>query len=198
MKRSLPLLIAFSFLAGRALGQESVPTPPPELQSTPASAPVPQMSPRPKPQKRTWLNRILHPFGSSKRSVPTYQNPKLRGLMLDLQISPQTVKLSEMRQLDVKLTLTNQGKRAVVLDFPTDQRIEIYLLNSTGSILTRWSENHAIKTTPGTVLINPGEHVEYNQTIATRDLTPNRVFTVEAFFPNYPELRVRQKFLTAP
>ncbi len=50
----------------------------------------------------------------------------------------------------------------------------------------------------GTVLINPGEQVEYNETIATRDLTSNRVFTVEVFFPNYPELRVHQKFLTAP
>jgi hypothetical protein len=198
MKRSLPLLIALFFLAGHAFAQEFVPTTTPKVQSTPAPTPVPPAALQPKPQRRSWFNRMLHPFGSSKRSAPTYQNPKLRGLMTDLQISPETVKLSEVRQLEIKLIVSNQDKRTAVLDFPTDQRIEIYLLNSTGSILTRWSENHAIKTTPGTVLINPGEHVEYNETIATRDLTPNRVFTVEAFFPNYPELRVRQKFLTAP
>jgi len=34
--------------------------------------------------------------------------------------------------------------------------------------------------------------------IATRDLTPNKVFIAEVFFPQYPELRIRQKFLTAP
>ena len=51
---------------------------------------------------------------------------------------------------------------------------------------------------PGTVLINPLEHVDYAATIATRDLSPNKVFICEVFFPQYPELRIRQKFLTAP
>ena len=49
----------------------------------------------------------------------------------------------------------------------------------------------------GTVLIDPQEHIEYNETITTRDLTPDKVFIVEVFFPQYPELRIRQKFMTA-
>jgi hypothetical protein len=122
----------------------------------------------------------------------------LRGLALDLQITPQTVKLSEVRQLGIKLALTNQSKRPVTLEFPTNQRIEIYLRNSAGDVLTKWSDNHAMTDKPATVLINPQEHVEYNETIATRDLTPNKVFIAEVFFPKYPELRVRQKFLAAP
>jgi hypothetical protein len=48
------------------------------------------------------------------------------------------------------------------------------------------------------VLINPQERVEYNETIATRDLTPNKVFVAEVFFPAYPELQIRQKFLAVP
>lgn len=170
---SLALLLA---VAAQAFGQDA----------TPASA----------AKKRGWFGRILHPFSST--SLPQYQDPKLRGLALDLQIAPETVKLSEVRQLEVKVRLTNQSKRPIPLDFPTDQRIEIYLKNSAEAILTKWSDNHAISETPGTVLINPQEHVEYNQTIATRDLTPNKVFTLEVFFPKYPELRSRQKFLTAP
>jgi hypothetical protein len=47
-------------------------------------------------------------------------------------------------------------------------------------------------------LINPQERIEYNETIATRDLTPNKVFIAEVFFPQYPELRIRQKFLAVP
>jgi hypothetical protein len=167
-------------IAIQALGQE--PAPPPVLQPT--------------PQKRGWVSRILHPFSSS--SAPSYKNPKLRGLVLDLQVSPQPVKLSETRQLAIKVTLTNRSKRAVELDFPTNQRIEIYLMNSAEVVLTKWSDNHAVTEKPGAVLINPQEHIEYNETIATRDLTPNKVFIAEIFFPKYPELRVRQKFLTAP
>ena len=63
---------------------------------------------------------------------------------------------------------------------------------------TTWSDNHAFADVIGTVLINPQEHIEYAETIATRELTPNKVFIAEVFFPKYPELRMRQKFLTAP
>ncbi len=144
---------------------------------------------------------MLHPFSSGTKSEaapPSYKDPKLKGLVLAIDVSPQPVKLSEVRQLDVRATLTNNGKKAVELSFGTDQRIEIYLVNSAGSVLTKWSENHAINAQPGTVLINPGEHIEYNEKIATRELARGIVYVAEVFFPQYPELRGRQKFMTAP
>ena len=199
MRRSSRLLLAACFLGGTAFAQEFVPTPAPELMQqspTPMVMPTPQIKPTPK--RRSLISRILHPFGSSKRAIPEYKDPKLRGLTLDLQLSPPTVRLSEVRQLEVKLSVTNVGKRTAELDFANDQRIEIYLMNSAEITLTRWSDNHAISARPGTLLINPGEKVEYSETIATRELTPNKVFIVLVFFPKYPELRIQQKFLTAP
>jgi hypothetical protein len=177
MSRSLALALLSLALASRLLAEEQAPQPTPQ-------------------KKSSWFSRILHPFQSSP--IPTYKDPRLRGLALELKLSPQPVKLSEVRQLEVKLTVTNVSKRAVTLDFPTDQRIEILLRNSSDAVLTTFSENHAFDPKPGTVLINPGEHTYYPETIATRELTPNKVFIVEVFFPQYPELRVRQKFLTAP
>lgn len=151
----------------------------------------------PTPEKRGgWFTRMLHPFQSNP--APNYKDLKLRGLILALKLSPQPVKLSELRQLEVRLTLTNVSKRAVVLDFPTEQRIEIYLRNSSDLILTKWTDNHAFEDKAATVLINPLEHIDYPETISTRDLAPNKVFIVEVFFPQYPELVTRQKFLTAP
>jgi hypothetical protein len=147
-------------------------------------------------KKRGWLGRLFHPFSSHR--LPQYKDARLRGLALDLRIAPQIVKLSEVRQLQIKLTLTSFAKHPITLEFPTDQRIEIYLRNSAENILTKWTDNHAINQTPATVLINPQEHVEYNETIATRELTPNKVFTIDVFFPQYPELRIRQKIMTAP
>ena len=149
------------------------------------------------PAKRGWLGRMLHPFSSGTR-FPEYGDPRLRGLALRLELSPQPVRLSEVRLLEVKVTLTNLSKRPIDLQFPTEQRIEIYLLSSTERVLTKWSDNHAFKENPGTILINPEEHIEYNERIATRDLTPNTVFIADVFFPRYPDLRIRQKFLTAP
>jgi hypothetical protein len=149
------------------------------------------------PPKRGWLGRMLHPFSSGAR-LPEYNDPRLRGLALRLELSPQPVKLSEVRLLDVKVILTNLSKHPIALQFPSEQRIEIYLLSSTERVLTKWSDNHAFEEKPGTILINPGEHIEYNERIATRDLTPNTVFIADVFFPRYPDLRIRQKFLTAP
>ncbi|MEY2479831.1 MAG: Intracellular proteinase inhibitor [Verrucomicrobiota bacterium] len=149
-------------------------------------------------EKRSWVGRILHPFGGGSKTPPKYKNAKLRGLLLDLQISPQPVKLSEVRHLEVKLTVSNQSKHSIGLDFPTEQRIEIYLRDTSETVLTKFSDNHAFADKPASILINPQEHVEYSETIATRDLTPDKVFIVEAFFPKYPELMVRQKFMTAP
>jgi hypothetical protein len=176
MKRRAVFPILMLAIVGRVLSQEAVPT------AT--------------PQKRSWLGRIIHPFSSEP--IPQYKDPRLRGLALDMQIMPQTVKLSEVRQLEIKLTVTNRSKRPVTLEFPTNQRVEIYLRNSAGDILTKWSDNHAVTEKSATVLINPQEHVEYSETIATRDLTPNKVFIAEVFFAKYPELRIRQKFLAAP
>ena len=177
MKRRLILLVLMVCVAGAVFGQDVTPTPTPG-------------------RKRGWFGRILHPF--SPTVVPQYKDPRLRGLALDLQITPQAVKLSEVRQLDVKVTLANLSKRPVALDFPTSQRIEIYLMNSAGEVLTKWSENHAIAEKPATILINPSERIEYNETISTRELTPNKVFIAEVFFPQFLELRIREKFLAVP
>src|SRR5213593_2065154 len=177
MKRRFILLLLMLLMVDGILAQDIAPT------STP-------------PRRRGWLSRILHPF--SPEVVPQYKDPRLRGLALDLQIMPQTVKLSEVRQLGVKVTLANLSKRPVTLDFPTNQRIEIYLMDSAGDVLAKWSDNHAIAEKPATILINPQERVEYNETISTRELTPNKVFIAEVFFPQYPELRIRQKFLAVP
>ena len=176
MKRRIVSLLLILFMAGGIFGQDAAPT------AT--------------PRRRGWLGRILHPF--SPEVVPQYKNPKLRGLALDLQITPQTVKLSEVRQLGIKVTLANLSKRPVALDFPTNQRIEIYLMNSAGDILAKWSDNHAIAEKPAAILVNPQERIEYSETISTRELTPNKVFIAEVFFPQYPELRIRQKFLAVP
>jgi len=180
MIRSVAFLVLVLVTAARAFAQE------------PAAAAAPT------PAKRGWISRLIHPFSSSSPRIPNYKDPKLRGLTVQLQVSPQPVKLSEIRQLEIKAVLASKAKTAIALDFPTDQRIEIYLITTEGTLLTKWSDNHAINEKPGTVMINPEEHIEYNERIATRDLTPNKVFVAEVFFPKYPELRARQKFLTAP
>lgn len=151
----------------------------------------------PAQEKRGLFGRFLHPFGSSEK-IPQYKDPKIRGLALTVELPSEPVRLSEVRQLPVHILLTNLGKRAVEMSFPSEQRIEILLHDSNGRVVTRWSDNRAFEEKPGTLLINPGEHVDYSETIATRELTPGRVFTVEVILPAYPELDGQRKSIAAP
>jgi Intracellular proteinase inhibitor len=150
------------------------------------------------PADRSFFNRMLHPFGPPKTKAPKYQDPRLRGLLLVVQVPTEPVRLSEVRQLRVHVVLTNLSTNPVSLDFPTSQRIDIQLLDPAGEVLTRWSENRAFAAEIGNLLINPEEQIVYNETIATRELQPGRVYSVQVFFPKYSELRARQKFMTAP
>ncbi|MGH8163428.1 MAG: BsuPI-related putative proteinase inhibitor [Rhodanobacteraceae bacterium] len=147
--------------------------------------------------KRGLLGRLLHPFSSSEK-IPTYRNSKLNGLELTVTLPSEPVKLNETRQLPVTVRLVNRGDRAVELSLPTEQRIDIYLRNAAGRTVTRWSDNRAFESNPATILINPGEHLEYSETIATRELSPGKVFTVEAIVPAYPELDAKRKSIAAP
>ena len=151
----------------------------------------------PAEENRSWLGRLFHPFGSSEK-IPEYKDPKIRGLLLSVELPAEPVKLSEVRQLPVHIVLANRGDRAVQLIFPTEQRIEILLHDSTGQIVTRWSDNRAFEERRATLLINPGEHVEYSEPIATRELSPGKVFTVEVLVPAYPELDAQRKSIAAP
>jgi hypothetical protein len=151
----------------------------------------------PAQEKRSLLGRLFHPFGSSQK-IPEYKDRKLRGLVLAVELPEGPIKLSEMRQLPVHITLTNRGDRAVELSFPGEQRVEILLRDSAGRVVTRWSENRAFENQPGNLLINPNEHVEYSETIATRELAPGKVFTVEVTVPAYPELDAQRKSITSP
>ncbi len=169
----------------------------PLLLSALLTAPVPAQEPAGTPERRGWLNRVLHPFGGAE-DLPEYKDAQLRGLIVSLKLALQPVRLSETRQMEVAIRLTNRAKRPITLEFPTSQRFEIHLMNSSGKVLTAWSDNHAFTQEVSTIMVNPQEHIEYTETIATRELTANKVFLCEAYFPKYPDLRVQQKFMTAP
>src|SRR5260370_41609975 len=115
MKQRIVLLVLLFAVIGHSLAQETAPT------AT--------------PRRRSWLGRMLHPFSSEP--IPQYKDPRLRGLAVDFQTTPQTVKLSEVRQLGIKVTFTNKSKHPLTLEFPTNQRIENYLRNSARKIPTK-------------------------------------------------------------
>jgi hypothetical protein len=136
------------------------------------------------------IKRILKPLEFFQHD-PSSNSPgtKFKNLALTMSIDPAPLKLSENRQLKVTLQLINKGKRLVQLDFPTTQRVEVLMTSSSGKTIEKWSDDQSFSSEPTIVVLNPGERLEYPVSLATREMLPGEQYEVEAFFPNYPQLR---------
>ncbi|MDD5350784.1 MAG: BsuPI-related putative proteinase inhibitor [Chthoniobacteraceae bacterium] len=132
----------------------------------------------------------FHSGSRSSKDLAAQKSLKTRGLELTLRMEPFPVSLGETRRIEVSLRLTNVSKRFVQLEFPTTQRFELLLRDVAGNTLVQWSEDQLFESTPSIVGINPGEHVEYRASLATRDLHSGGHYTVTAFFPSREDLKV--------
>jgi hypothetical protein len=122
----------------------------------------------------------------------------VKGLAFKMELSPKPIKLSDVRQISVKISLENVSRRFVQLQFPTTQRIEILVRDDKGRLVTQWSEDRAYEPIPGYVGINRGERIEYATTISTRDLHAGKSYTVLGFLPNYDKLKSEQVIVPEP
>jgi hypothetical protein len=172
-----------------------------------AEEPAATPTPTPKP---SLFHRLTHPLEGTdvpkssggkkgkdkgKDDAPVDKGPvvSMHGIELGLLVDPETVKVPDVRQIKVTLTLTNRAKKMQQLDFPTTQRIEVLLKNKDGKMLEQWSQDQAFTNEPSMVSINPNERLEYSVNISTRDMAAGQQYSIEGFFPNYEQLKkVRQ------
>jgi hypothetical protein len=147
-------------------------------------------APAPATPKPGMMQRLLHPFGGpAAPGAPAAKDASLKGLEMGASVEPPAPQLSETREVRVTVTLANKGKKLAQLAFPTNQRIEVLVKDKAGKNLVQWSEDQAFFAEPTLITINPGERLEYAATVSTRDLVAGETYTVEAFFPSFPELR---------
>jgi hypothetical protein len=104
-----------------------------------------------------------------------------------LVVEPKTFSLDDRRELAVTFSVENKTGRLVKLDFPTSQRIEILVRDPNGKVLEKWSDDRAFTDESGVVMINPDEHIQYEEKIATRDMQPGKTYPIEASLANNPE-----------
>jgi len=112
-----------------------------------------------------------------------------------LRLNPFPVNLSETRRVEVVIQLKNISSRFIQLEFPTTQRFEVLVRDEAGKLVSQWSEDQVFEATPGTVGINPREHLEYLGVFSTRDLRPGKRYTVKALFPNRSDLKAELSFV---
>lgn len=149
-------------------------------------------------------SRTYHLLPFTKKTAPIQASEpgsvivRTGKLALKMKVSPRPLKLSDVRQIDVRIQLENISKRFVQLEFPTSQRIDILIHDEAGKPIVQWSEDRAFDTGVSYVGINPGEHVEYSTTLSTRDLQPGKKYTVVGFFPNFADLKAEETIHPQP
>jgi len=138
-------------------------------------------TPTPKP---SILKRWMKTLGVSKDPSNTTATG-FKGLEIGLEADPSQIKVSEVKQIKVTVTLANRGKKIAQLEFPTSQRIEVLVKSKEGKTIEQWSEDQAFSNEPTMVAINPGERLEYTVNVATRDMVADRAG--QSFFRGGPE-----------
>ncbi len=116
------------------------------------------------------------------------ESPAARAAWLvDLRGDPAEFPLSGRREVRVVYSLVNSSRQMQRLDFPTSQRLEVTMRGPDGANLFQWSEDRHFAPSVTSVVVNPGERLEYEAAVPTRDMLGGRVYLVEAVLPGYPE-----------
>ncbi len=139
------------------------------------------------PAEDTWSRRasdLIAPM------VPDMLRPGGRGPLLQAtgRVEPPQFKLSDRREITMIFVVKNNGRRPETLDFPTSQRLEVLLRGQDGRQLFLWSEDRLFEATPATVVVNPGERIEYEAAVPTRDMVVGGDYTVECVLQGRPDL----------
>ena len=123
-----------------------------------------------------------------------------QGLAVEIKSFPDPLKLGEVRQLEVTIILRNLSKMPVHLNFATGQTIEIELREpNSGKVLSKWSTDRIFNPDSRYLLINPGERLEFNEPITTRDMQTGKPYTLEAYFVGYEkDLRASKAIVPQP
>ncbi len=118
-----------------------------------------------------------------------------RQIAMSMTLEPTVVKLPDTRAVRVTVQVVNKGKQAMQLEFSNSQRIEVLVKSETGKVISRSSDDQKLDKEQGFLVINPEERLEYTATVATRDMVAGQTYIIEAFFPNFDQLRASRAMI---
>jgi Intracellular proteinase inhibitor len=145
---------------------------------------VPFMGNGKKHQSQTAIAKVdkNNPFGP-------ITGPVYYGLEMRLKVSPDVIRLSDTRALEVHLQLINRSKKPINLLFNDSRKYDFILRDGNGKKLGQWSDDQPVNQTPGYVIINPSERAEFVGNVSTRDMVAGRTYTVETLVVGYDKMR---------
>ena len=129
------------------------------------------------------LKNLAHDLVSLVKIVPARNSlPPLQ-----LFLEPSSFSVADCPELNVTFKITNNKSKIILLDFSTNQRIDIVVKSADGTILSRWSQDRSFDSAPGLVTINPKESVLYTEKISTETMHNGSTYTIETSLAEHPD-----------
>ena len=129
-------------------------------------------------------------------AAKTRHTANASGLELEIKVSPDPIKLGEVREISVNVIVRNVSSHPATLKFPTAQILEIALRDvQTDTIVSKWSTDRTFSEDRRIIPINKGEHLEYTEPITTRELKVDRPYNLEVSFLGYEKELFAKKVL---
>jgi hypothetical protein len=120
-----------------------------------------------------------------------------------VEISPNPLSLRVVKEIGpnpsvkIKFSIHNHGKKTYTLSFPTAQRWDFRIVNSTGGVVYTYTDDHEFVQVVGTSMVNHDDKLCYTENVDFDDMTLPLVpgiYTVQAVMANYPEMNAQTTF----
>lgn len=115
-----------------------------------------------------------------------------------LLIEPSAFSVADTPELNVTFKIINNKKNLIMLNFSTNQRIDILVKNTQGDLITRWSQDRLFDPMPGLVAINAGESVVYTEKIPTTMMKDGEMYTIEVMLVDQEGYTLSQQVTPLP
>jgi len=106
-------------------------------------------------------------------------------LHAELRTEAPEFPLADQRETKLFYSVRNVSRRQMQFDFPTSQHLEVTLRSPDGRQVFLWSEDRSFAPEATAVLVNPGERLEFEASVPTRDMVAGRVYLAEAMLPGH-------------
>ncbi len=123
-----------------------------------------------------------------------------------VEISPNPLSLNVVKQVGpnpsvkISFSIRNHAKKTYTLSFPTAQRWDFRIINSSGGVVYTYTDDHEFVQVIGASMVNEGDKLSYSESVDFNDmtiqLTPG-TYTVQAVMANYPEMHAETQFIVS-
>ncbi len=121
-----------------------------------------------------------------------------------IDIAPNPLSLAQIKEagpnpsVKISFSVHNHGKKTYTLSFPTAQRWDFRIVNSSGGAVYTYTDDHEFVQVVGTSMVNFDDRLSYAESVdfdsMTLPLTPG-TYTVEGVLANYPEIRASTQLI---